>query len=411
MGGTLEQTTRVRTAPGSATGVVPPTPTLPLEGGGRGGRGPLAGLSALDLTGQLGWLLGKILADLGAEVWKLDPPGGDPHRLEPPLLEGPAGCAGAEWVAFNAGKRRLDVDLLTESGRLRFRELAAAADFVLDSAEPGTLEELGIGWPQLSERSPALVMTSVTPYGQDGPLAHAPASDLELMAAGGAAWLTGDPDRPPVRVTQPQAGPWASAYAAIGTLIAHHHRRATCRGQHVDASAQCAVLPMLVHAPSFWELLGVSPVRAGALLFGRNVHGAATRNVWPCRDGYITWAIYGGPAGRQSNRGLVEWMAERGMAHDFLLEMDWDAFDVATVTPAEVERMEAAIGPFLRTVTKRDFLEQAHARRMLGYVVATAPEIAADPQLEARDVWRDVDVPELGRAVRLPAGWYRAADR
>ncbi len=379
------------------------------EIGAGGGAAPLAGLRALDLTGQLGWLLGKILADLGAGVWKLDPPGGDPHRLEPPLLEGPAGRAGAEWVAFNAGKRRLDLDLLTATGRRRFRELAATSDFVLDTAGPGTLEALGIGWPQLSERNPALVMTSVTPYGQDGPLAHASASDLELMAAGGAVWLTGDPDRPPVRVTQPQAGPWASAYAAIGTLIAHHHRRATGRGQHVDASAQCAILPMIVHAPCFWEMLGVNPVRAGAHLIGRNVHGAAMRNSWPCADGYITWAIYGGPAGRQSNRGLVEWMAEKGMAPDFLLEMDWDRFDVATVTPAEVERMEAAIEPFFRLVTKRDFLEQAHARRMLGYVVATAAEIAGDPQLEVREVWRDVQVPELGRAVRLPAGWYRLA--
>ncbi len=373
--------------------------------------GPLAGLRAVDLTGQLGWLLGKILGDLGVEVWKLDPPGGDPHRLEPPLLEGPAGRAGAEWVAFNAGKRRLDVDLLTEAGRRRFLDLAATCDFVLDTAEPGTLESLGIGWPHLSERDPALVMTSITPYGQDGPLAHAPAGDLELMAAGGAAWLTGDPDRPPVRVTQPQAGPWASVYAAIGTLIAHHHRRATGRGQHVDASAQCAVLPMLVHAPSFWETLGINPVRAGPFLFGRNVHGAAMRNVWPCRDGYLTWAIYGGPAGRQSNRGLVEWMAEKGMAPEFLLRIDWDAFDVATVTPARVERMEAAIEPFFRTVTKQEFLEQADARRLLGYVVATASEIATDPQLEARDIWHDVEVPELGRTVRLPAGWYRTASR
>ncbi|HYW26528.1 MAG TPA: CoA transferase [Terriglobales bacterium] len=370
---------------------------------------PLAGLSALDVTGQLGWLLGKILADLGVRVWKIDPPGGDPHRLEPPLLEGPAGRAGAEWVAFNAGKDRLDVDLLSAPQRVRFRDLAATSDFVFDTAAPGSLEELGIGWPQLSERNPALVMTSITPYGQDGPLARAPAGDLELMAAGGAAWLTGDSDRPPVRVTQPQAGPWASAYAAIGTLIAHHHRRATGRGQHVDASAQCAILPMLVHAPSFWETLGVNPMRAGPFLFGRNVHGAAMRNVWPCRDGYLSWALYGGPAGRQSNRGLVAWMAEKGMAPDFLLGVDWDAFDVATVTPAEVERMEAAIGPFFLTVTKRDFLEQAHARRMLGYVVAAAGEIAADPQLAARDVWRDVEVPELGRAVRLPAGWYRVA--
>ena len=371
---------------------------------------PLEGLRALDLTGELGWLLGKILADLGVEVMKLDPPGGDRGRDLPPLIHGPAGSAGATWIAFNAGKRRLDLDLMSPGGRARLMELASSADFLLESEAPGRLEELGIDWPQLSERNAGLVMTSVTAYGQDGPLAHAPASDLELMAAGGAVWLTGDPDRPPVRVTVPQAASWACANAAVGTLIAHHHRRLTGHGQHVDVSAQCGVLPMLVHAPNFWEMLGVNPMRAGAFLVGRNTHGAGTRNIWPCKDGYLTFAVYGGAAGRQSNRSLVAWMAEVGMAPPWLLAIDWDTHEVATMSVAEVDRMEAAIRPFFLTMTKREFLEQAEARRMLGYVVATAEDIAADPQLEARSVWADVDVPELGGSVRQPANWFRLAE-
>jgi len=160
---------------------------------------------------------------------------------------------------------------------------------------------------------------------------------------------------------------------------------------------------MLVNAPCFWEMMGVNPMRGGAFLVGRNVHGAAMRNVWPCLDGYLTWAIYGGPAGRQSNRGLVQWMAESGMAPDFLLETDWERFDVASITPQEVERMEAAIEPFFLTVSKEEFLVQAEARRMLGYVVAGADDIAADPQLAARGVWREVEVPELGTSLRLTA--------
>ena len=370
---------------------------------------PLEGLLALDLTGELGWLLGKILADLGATVLKIDPPGGDPGRDQPPLIHGPAGSVSATWVAFNSGKERLDLDLAAPYGRARLLELAGNADFVLESDAPGRLDELGIGWTVLSNRSPGLIMTSVTPYGQDGPLAHFPASDLELMASGGAAWLTGDPDRPPVRVSLPQAAAWASVNAAVGTLIAHHHRRLVGRGQHVDASAQCGVLPMLVHAPTFWEMAGVNPMRAGAFLVGRNVNGARMRNIWPCRDGFVTFAVYGGSAGRLSNRSLVQWMAEKGMASDSLLAIDWDTFEVATMTPAEVESMEAAIAPFFLTLTKREFLEQTEARRMLGYVVATAEDIAADPQLTARSVWADADVPELGRAVRLPVGWFRLA--
>ncbi|HKA12345.1 MAG TPA: CoA transferase [Candidatus Dormibacteraeota bacterium] len=370
---------------------------------------PLEGLLALDLTGELGWLLGKILADLGATVLKIDPPGGDPGRDQPPLIHGPAGSVGATWVAFNACKQRLDLDLAVAGDRARLLELAEKADFVLEGEAPGRLDELGIGWAALSQRNHGLVMTSVTPYGQDGPLARVPASDLELMASGGAAWLTGDPDRPPVRVSLPQAAAWACVNAAVGTLIAHHHRRLVGRGQHVDASAQCGVLPMLVHAPTFWEMAGVNPMRAGAFLVGRNVNGATMRNIWPCRDGFVTFAIYGGSAGRLSNRGLVEWMADKGMASESLLAIDWDTFEVATMTPAEIESMEAAIAPFFLTLTKREFLEQTEARRMLGYVVATAEDIAADPQLTARAVWADTYLPELGKAVRLPVGWFRLA--
>ncbi len=380
---------------------------------GSGGQrsAPLSGLRALDLTGDLGWLLGRILADVGVEVQKIDPPGGDPGRNVPPLIEGEAGAVSAAWVAFNMGKSRLDLDLCASVDQSRFLELAGGVDFVLESGEPGSLERLGIGWSALHERNPSLIMTSVTPYGQAGPLRDVPASDLELMASGGAAWLTGDSDRPPVRISLPQAACWAGSYAAVGTLIAHHYRQLTGQGQHVDMSAQCGVLPALVHAPSFFDLLGENPMRAGGYLVGRNVNGAAMRNIWPCRDGYVTFAIYGGAAGRQSNRGLVEWMTDRDMAPAFLREIDWDTFEVATLAPGELASMEAAIAPFLETVTKAEFLEQAEARRMLGYVVATTADIAGDVQLEARQVWSELFVAEVGDTVRFPDGWLRIDGR
>ncbi|NNN18877.1 MAG: CoA transferase [Acidimicrobiaceae bacterium] len=368
---------------------------------------PLSGLRALDLTGELGWLLGRILADVGVKVMKIDPPGGDPGRNMAPVIEGPAGSISASWVAYNMGKTRLDLDLSTEEGRERFLELVSEADFVLESENPGVLDALGIGWEVLQKRNPSLILTSVTPYGQAGPLAGVPASDLELMSAGGAVWLTGDADRPPVRMTLPQSVCWAGSYAAVGTMIAHHFRQLTGQGQHVDMSAQAGLLPALVHAPSFYDLLGENPLRAGGYLVGRNINGAAMRNIWPCRDGYVTWAIYGGAAGRQSNRGMVEWMDENGMAPEFLKNMDWSTFDVATITLAEVSEMEAAIAVFLETVTKAEFLAQAEVRRMLAYVVSTAADIAADEQLEARQVWSEEFVPELGRTLRFPDGWLR----
>ena len=227
------------------------------------------------------------------------------------------------------------------------------------------------------------------------------------MAASGAMWLSGDPDRPPVRITHPQAACWGSLHAAMGTLIAHHHRQLTGRGQHVDASAQAGLLPALVVAPAFWELLGVNPRRAGPYLTGRNLSGAPVRNVWPCRDGYVTYAIYGGLTGRQSNRLLAEWMEEAGFTSPSLRDIDWETFDVATATPAEVAQLELAIGDFLLSLTRKEFVEGALARRILGYSVATAEDIAHDPQLQAREVWQRVFVPALGCEVVQPSGFVR----
>jgi crotonobetainyl-CoA:carnitine CoA-transferase CaiB-like acyl-CoA transferase len=360
------------------------------------------------MTPDLGWLLGRILADLGADVVKVEPPDGDPGRQRPPLIEGPTGAtAGSAWLAYNAGKRGITLDLESETGRSQLRRLVAESDFLLEGFQPGMLASLGLGWEDLRALNPRLVMVSVTPYGQTGPLAMTVASDLEILAAGGAIWLAGDEDRPPVRIGHPQAGCWTSAHAVMGALIAHHHRQLTGQGQHVDVSAQAAILPMLVQAPSFWEMLSVNPTRHGAFLTGRNNQGAALRNIWPCRDGYLTFAIYGGPAGRHSNRQLVAWMEELGMAPAEVSAIDWDAFDVTTASAQLLKMIESAMGPFFLSLSKREFLDGAVTRRLLGQLVATVEDIANDPQLSARGVWQEVEDPGLGLTLLYPTGVFR----
>jgi crotonobetainyl-CoA:carnitine CoA-transferase CaiB-like acyl-CoA transferase len=373
-----------------------------------GPGGPLAPYRVLDMTPDLGWLLGRILADLGADVVKVEPPDGDPGRQRPPLIEGPTGAtAGSAWLAYNAGKRGITLDLESETGRSQLRRLVAESDFLLEGFQPGMLASLGLGWEDLRALNPRLVMVSVTPYGQTGPLAMTVASDLEILAAGGAIWLAGDEDRPPVRIGHPQAGCWTSAHAVMGALIAHHHRQLTGQGQHVDVSAQAAILPMLVQAPNFWEMLSVNPTRHGAFLTGRNNQGAALRNIWPCRDGYLTFAIYGGPAGRHSNRQLVAWMEELGMAPAEVSATDWDAFDVTTASAQQLKMIESAMGPFFLSLSKREFLDGAVTRRLLGQLVATVEDIANDPQLSARGVWQEVEDPGLGLTLCYPTGVFR----
>jgi crotonobetainyl-CoA:carnitine CoA-transferase CaiB-like acyl-CoA transferase len=302
----------------------------------------------LDLTGPLGWFCGKILGQLGAEVTKVDP--------EP------------------------------DPGRQLFRGLAKTADFILETFAPGTLD-----YRQLSAENPGLILVSITPFGQEGPYHDFQASDLEIMALSGAMSLAGEKDGEPMRVTVPQSPGWVGAEAAMGALTALAYRSRTGRGQHVDVSAQVAVMAALSHAPAFWDLNRTNPRGAGAFVTGRSIHGAMMRAFWPCQDGWLNFIIYGGSAGRQSNQQLVAWMDEKGMAPPWLKEIDWDKFEVTTITQEEVDRMEAPIGRFFAGLTKRQFLEGVVKRQMLGYPVQTVADIYQDSQLAARNFWQDVD--------------------
>jgi crotonobetainyl-CoA:carnitine CoA-transferase CaiB-like acyl-CoA transferase len=360
--------------------------------------------SVLDLTGPLGYLTGKILVDLGADVVKVEPPGGDEARRWLPQRRTADGAVGTYWLATNAGKRGLVLDLEHEEGRGALRDLARRADFLLESFRPGTLERWGLGDEVLQRENRRLIHVSITPFGQQGPYRDYQAFDLELMALGGAMSLAGEEGGEPMRVTVPQAPMWVGAEAAMGALTALVYRTRTGHGQRVDVSAQAAVMSALAHAPAFWDLSGINPQRAGIHITGRSVTGARMRVFWPCRDGWINFIIYGGTAGRRTNQQLVAWMDAKGMAPAWLKELDWTGFSVPTLTQAEVDRLEAPIAAFLATLTKQEFLEGAVAREMLGYPVSTVADISSDRQLAARGFWQDV-TDSSGAALRHPGGF------
>lgn len=348
----------------------------------------LAPYRVLDLTGPLGFMTGRVLADLGADVVKVEPPGGDPSRRWPPTVETGDGPQSAYWLACNANKRAITLDLGQPAGRDRLRRLAAEADFLIESFAPGTMEAMGLGFDALSGENRSLIMVSVTPFGQDGPYRDYLASDLEIMALSGAMSLAGEEDGEPMRVSVPQAPMFAGVEGAMGALTALVGRSADGCGQHVDVSAQVAVIAVLAHAPAFWDLNQENPGRAGIHMTGRTLTGARMRVIWPCRDGWINFILYGGAAGRVTNERLVGWMAEKGMAPDWLLEIDWATFDVKALTQQEVDRLERPIGRFLETLTKREFYAGVVEREILGYPVSTAEDIFTDPQLEARSFWQ-----------------------
>ena len=362
----------------------------------------------LDLCGELGCLTGKILAELGADVVKVEPPGGDPFRKTGPFFKDePHPEHSLSWIAYNSSKRGVTVDITSQEGRPLLLRAVEKADFLLESYPPGFLEKLGLGYERLREINPGLILVSITPFGQDGPYAAYRAGDLEVMALSGAMSLAGEPDGPPLRVTHPQAASWAGAEAAMAALIALFHRHASGRGQHVDVSAQCAAMSILAHAPVFWDMLQTNLSRAGAFMPGRNVHGAKMRVFWPVKDGWVNFIIYGGPAGLKTNRGLVDWMESRGGAPEPLKNMDWQAFDVTQATQQEIDGIEGHIGEFLRGVSKAEFLAGVTQREMLGYPVSTMEDIYRDPQLIARNYWQEVHHEGLGRALRMPGAFAK----
>jgi crotonobetainyl-CoA:carnitine CoA-transferase CaiB-like acyl-CoA transferase len=275
---------------------------------------------------------------------------------------------------------------------------------------PGYLQNLGLDYKALKSINPRVVLTSITPFGQTGPYSRFRASDIEIMAMSGCMSLTGDPGRPPLRVTFPQSYHWTGSHALIGTLAAHLRRRRTGSGEHVDASAQACLLWAFSHAHTFWDLNRHVEKRAGSFMTGRSITGAKMRVFWPCKDGYLNFIIYGGEAGRRTNQALVQWMGSKGMAPDFLKTKDWSTFNIAEVTQEEIDRMEEPIGRFFQGITKKEFFGEVIKREMLGYPVATVEEIFTDPQLESRGFWQKLDHPELGTSIIYPGPFARFSE-
>jgi len=368
----------------------------------------LAPYRVLDLSDATGWLCARILADLGADVIKIEPPGGDPGRCVGPFFRDDVDPEKSlPWLAYNANKRGVSLSLETAEGQELLRRLVGTAEFLVESYATGFLEARGLGYHALRDVNPRLIVTSITPFGQTGPYAHYRGGDLVAMAMSGLMSLIGEPGRPPLRVSLPQAAMWAGMYGAGGTLIAHSYRHITGRGQHVDVSMQASLLWALANAPAHWSLVREDLSRDGNYMVGRNITGARMRAIYRCRDGHVNFIIYGGEAGKRSNEAMVRWMIEENQAPDWLQHKDWNTFNVATSNQEEIDALERPFVAFLAQRTKAEFVAEAARRGILGYPVADVRDIRDDPQLAARAFWQRVDYPAFDAAVTYPGPFAR----
>jgi crotonobetainyl-CoA:carnitine CoA-transferase CaiB-like acyl-CoA transferase len=364
----------------------------------------LSGIRVLDLTDEKGFLCGKILGDIGADVIKIEKPGGDPSRRIGPFYHDRRDPEKSlYWFAYNHNKRGITLNIETGDGQGILKRLIGTADMLIESFPPGYMESLGLGYPSCSDIHPRLIMVSITPFGQTGPYRDFKGCDIVCTAMSGFMYICGDGDKPPVRAIAPQAYLHAGAEGAAGAMMAYYYRQISGQGQHVDISMQESLLPTMIPAIPYWELEKLCVKRYGS--FRVIDRGGIARVVWPCKDGYVNFLIIGGITGARTNKSLSEWMVEEGMLPDFMREIDWDNYDLLAVTQEEMGLLEEFIGRFFMTHTKAELYEWAIKKRAMLYPVSDAKDLLENEQLNERNFWLGVEHPELGDVITYPGPW------
>ena len=351
----------------------------------------------LDLSGPEAVFCGKLLADYGADVVRVEPPGGDPSRSRGPFAgdeEGPD--RSLYFLFYNTNKRSITLDLQAERGRDLFRSLVAQADVIVESHPVGYLDSIGLGYEDLRQINPGIVMASVTPFGQTGPWKDYKSNDLIALASSGFMQITGEPDGPPMRQGNDQSHFPGAQYAAASILGALYHRDfGGGEGQHIDVSLQEALITYYTdaHPALAWMLLGDNVTRVGATSTLVIPLGA-----YPSSDGWISAGII---TPREWD-ALSEWIYEVTGNEEVLNE----AYKGGNQDRAPYNDIITALVIDFTTRYTSEYLFHEGQRRNLVFIpVNTVSDLLADPQLEASNFWFGIDHPETG-TLQYPQGVF-----
>jgi crotonobetainyl-CoA:carnitine CoA-transferase CaiB-like acyl-CoA transferase len=353
----------------------------------------LLGIRVVDLTARWGDLAGRILAELGAEVVKIEPPGGAMARRLGPFVNDR--CEGSEssltWMAVGRGKKSVVIDPDDAGQRAALASLVDGADVLIDNGDADG------PWGLAPDVDSGLVWSSVTAYGLDGPKADWAADELSIEAAGGLLALQGDPDRPHVPVGYQQASCHAGGQAAADICIALYERDRSGRGQRIDTAAQAAVVLATMHA-SPW-----------ATVFGENVPGTCDTRaeprefrsgvpiklMWEALDGWVQISFLLPAMGERTSHEMMAWAEREGMVPDEQAGRDWHHWKrelaEGTISAEEVRRMFDTIAAFVATRTKREIFDHGLSTRTLCAPIYTADDVLDDRQLHARNYYQQVD--------------------
>ena len=365
--------------------------------------GPLDGIRVLDLCDPKGQYMGRLLASHGADVIKVEPLDGDPGRRIGPFVDDVAGVnRSLFWWYYNADKRSLTIDLWQPDGATLVRRIASQADVVLESFAPGTLAKLGLDYTTLSTAQPRLIMTSLTPFGQDGPRANWAWSDAIGLALGGPMSMCGYddlPGTPPIRPSEHHAFHIGSHFGAAGTLVALLERAGSGRGQYVDASIHeaCATT---TEAGMPYALFERQSLRRQT---GRHATARPTEPWnYPAADGRAI-NIFGMPRGDADFLQLVEWAEESGFGGDLRdTELRDGRKRQLGLGQDSAKRMLRDLAAFIASKPSQEIYRGGQERGAAWGTLNAPDELLGDPHFHDRGFWVDLDHEDLGRTITYP---------
>jgi crotonobetainyl-CoA:carnitine CoA-transferase CaiB-like acyl-CoA transferase len=371
---------------------------------------PLRGYRILDLTDEMGYLAGKILGDLGAEVIKIEPPGGDENRWRGFSCDDRSlGETSCFWKFFNMSKSSITLDITKQDGRELLDRLVHLSDVVLESLDSEALKKTGIIYERLREVKSNIIVTSISPFGREGPWSKYKASDLTLWAAGGILYICGDPDRPPVQVSYPQSYLNGGAAAATSTVMALYCLSTAGIGQHIDVSILASIPWPTVNILEYWSGNQVLIRRQGpARMRGEQIKD---RQIWKCRDGHVHFVQLGGKAGARYMSAVTKWMEEEGAECKILKEKKWEEQDMLYLSQELYDQFEEPFEAFFRERSKEYLYENGVKRGVQLCAVRTIREQLYDEQLKAREFWKEIHQPDRGsEKIKYPGPFVKSSN-
>jgi len=351
----------------------------------------------LDLTGPEGVFCGKLLADYGAEVIKVEPPSGDSTRQRPPFIgDDPSSEQSSYFLFYNTNKKSVTVDLEKPEGRDLFKKLIVSADVLIESFPVGYLKSLGLDFDSIQPGNPGLIMASITPFGQTGPWKDYKSTDLIALAASGFMQITGDPDGPPLRQGNEQShfpGSQHAATAIMGALFYRDMQGGS--GQYIDVSMQEAMITYYTdaHPALAWMQRGENVTRVGT-----NSTLVIPLGAYPSKDGWISAGIIT----PREWENLSQWMYEV-TGNEEILNDDYKGGNQDRAPFNDI--ITALVIDFTTRFTSDELFHQGQERNLVFIPVNAVSDLLNDPQLDSSNFWFDLEHSEVG-TLKYPLGVF-----